>query len=126
MLPEKGPPMSGRALQAMMAAALLLCPAAADEIDDVVAKLSATHGLWVNGLYPTLDLPRTATAEQVLTRMFERISFDRGKVTEFKLVQLRTIQLDQAPMQAALVDTNQGRKVVLFRWEKSGWWSRTY
>lgn len=102
-----------------------------DAIDQLVTKLSATHGLWINGVSPILALPASASVEQVLVRVFEMTGFDRGHVTSHQMLTSRKIEIAGGPTgsyTAVLVDTNLGRKIVLLqRAERStDWWSRVY
>ena len=101
---------------------------AALTIDSLVARLSDGHGLWTNGSSPTIDLPATATTNDVLHAMFERVSFDQGPVKTFTVVEERqvTIPPDTAPYRAARLHTDQGDLVVLLRFESTTWWTRAY
>ena len=63
--------------------------------------------------------------------MFRQISFDRGKVTKHRIVRVKQVHIKGSlpdMYQAALVDTNLGHKIVLFKYvsERIGWWSRVY
>lgn len=118
----------------VLASVLALSSAAAereDAIDALVAKLSASHGLWVNGLSPRVDLPAEASTAQVLDEMFKRVSFDEGKVTAYQILEQRQISIapnmDQT-YTAAHLSTNQGEWIVLLRYEGPGcgWWTRPY
>lgn len=100
-----------------------------DAIDQLVVKLSASHGLWVNGMSPTLGLPASASTDQALARVFEMMEFDRGRVTVHQTVTIRKVEIAGGPSglyTAALLDTNLGRKIVLLRHEgeSAGWWCR--
>jgi hypothetical protein len=101
-----------------------------DPIISLVKRLSADRsGEWVNGLYPRLDLPATASVYEVLDRMFQRAPFDEGYVKEYRIVEMRRVViagLRSEPYTAAIVDTNFGRKIVLFRRERLDWWTRIY
>jgi hypothetical protein len=106
-------------------------PAAADSIDRLIAKLSSSHGLWQNGMFPKLDLPATASTEQVVTQVFQKTSFEKGRVAKSRIVQARQVRIqDSWPNEftAVLVETDLGRKIVLLQYvsERLGWWSRVY
>lgn len=98
-----------------------------DPIDRLVSRLAASHGLWVNGCYPTLDLPASATPDEVLTRMFERIGFDQGHVKRYQILASRVVTIPGSGDYTALtVDTDMGRKIVLIQRESAEWWTRVF
>jgi hypothetical protein len=97
-----------------------------DSIDALLARLSSSHGLWQNGPFPRLDVPETASAEQVVRSVFEKISFDRGRVTAHRVLLVREVRIDSDSYTAVLVDTNLGKKIVLFGRGTTLRWSRVY
>ena len=101
-----------------------------DPIIALVERLSADRsGDWVNGLYPRLDLPATATVEAVFDRMFQRSPFNEGFVSDYTIVEMRPVVIEglrPEPYTAAIVDTNLGRRIILFRRERLDWWTRIY
>ena len=104
---------------------------AADPIAQLVGRLSATHGLWHNGLFPSIDLPAHAPVEQVLSRVFQLSAFNTGRVSEHHVLQARQIEIPgevQGRYTALLVQTNLGRKIVILKFSglEVGWWSRVY
>ncbi|MGE0491607.1 MAG: hypothetical protein AB7S38_20515 [Vulcanimicrobiota bacterium] len=106
---------------------LLALPASADPIDQLVTRLSQTHGLWINGPFPALSLGSEATCQQVLDEMFTRISFDPGRVERFQVDEQRNVTIDGLDYVAVKLTTNLGQKIVLLRYESgSGWWTRVY
>jgi hypothetical protein len=115
-----------------------------DPIAALVERLSASH-LWQNGLSPILGLPATASIDEVIARMFEKVSFAEGRVTQYRILETRLVQIPEnlsyassaAPRIAerlpytyiaALVRTDFGDKIVLLKYEdpRTGWWSRVY
>jgi hypothetical protein len=119
------------ALVAIVAAGLIGCAKNPDPIDRLVADLSASHGLWVNGGYPQLKLPDNASSDEVIKRFFEKVGFDEGHVTNYGILTIREVEIQNAwenPYTAALVETNLGEKIVLFRYEgnRIGWWCRAF
>ena len=103
---------------------------AALPFDRLAAQLSSSP-LWQNGISPIIALPQTASTEQVVSKVFETISFDQGKVTQHRVLEVRQVRIKGSlPDQytAALVETNLGEKIVLLRHEGGpmGWWSRVY
>jgi hypothetical protein len=101
-----------------------------DPIVALVERLSADRsGEWVNGLYPRLDLPATATVEAVFDRMFQRSPLNDGFVNNYTIVEMRPVVIEglrPEPYTAAIVDTNFGRRIVLFRRQQLDWWTRIY
>jgi predicted Ser/Thr protein kinase len=97
-------------------------------IESLTRSLNQTGGMWINGLSPSLDLPQTATGDEVLLRI----------IAENRLgTNVRTLELRKDwPIQvaasggdhftAALVETNSGKRIILFRWEGNTWWSRVF
>ena len=97
-------------------------------IESLTRSLNQTGGMWINGLSPSLDLPQTATGDEVLLRI----------IAENRLgANIRTLELRKDwPIQvaasggdhftAALVETNSGKRIILFRWEGNTWWSRVF
>jgi hypothetical protein len=99
-----------------------------DAVDRLVAKLMPRLPTWKNGAFPRLDLPATATREQVVRLLLERIAFDRGGVSTHHILWTKEVDLGGEGYSAVVVDTNFGRKIVLLRYEgkATGWWSRVY
>jgi hypothetical protein len=101
-------------------------------IDALVARLSSPQyaGSWINGGYPKLALPSSASTEEVLRLMFQRMSFDEGRVTTFEIKEERdvTIGHDTRPYHAVRLDTDRGNVIVLLRYQEpsASWWSRAY
>ena len=115
-----------------------------DSIDELAGKLSASP-LWRNGTYPSLDLSATASIDEVIARVFQRNSLDEGLVKEHRILETRVVSIrpvyhrlalvDPRFMRvrsysdthtAVLVDTDLGEKVVLLKYEGTGWWSRVF
>jgi hypothetical protein len=102
--------------------------AAVDPIDELVQKLSADP-LWLNGRYPDLDLAADAPTDQLIARVLERTGFEDGYVKTHRILETRVVRIKGEIADsylAALVDTDLGRKIVLLKYERTGWWSRVY
>ncbi len=101
-----------------------------DAIQALVDRLAADpNGEWKNSLHPKLDLPPSATVEEVIDRMFQVVTLEGGRVTEFRVVELRGVAIGSQPAErynAARIHTNLGQKIVLFRREQQDWWTRVY
>ena len=84
-------------------------------------------------MFPALNLPATASTDQVVSRVFDMISFDAGRVDDYQILEARRVQITGTlpdEYTAAVVDTHLGRKIVLMQFQPSGnggmWWSRVY
>jgi hypothetical protein len=130
-----------RAIAPLLAAALLAAACAdsrdgaggespADPIQALVDRLGADpHGEWAAGAYPILDLPPSATVEEVIDRLFQRVRFDDGRVNGFTVLELRGVHIGPQATErhiAARVDTDLGQKIVLFRRGQQDWWARVF
>jgi proline iminopeptidase len=134
----------GCILLADRSAAAELAAANKDPIATLVQRLSASP-LWMNGRNPIVALPATATTDEVLARVFEQISFTEGRVTQYRILETRLVQIPETlasmntpatrvaqglpyTYMAALVRTDFGDKIVLLKYENSrtGWWCRVY
>jgi hypothetical protein len=91
----------------------------------MVNRLSASP-FWSNGLSPKVDLPPTASVDDVIAGVFERTSLDRGRVTSYVIVETRRVSIVGAfqEFHAVLLDTNLGRQIALLQYQgpSVGWW----
>ena len=96
-------------------------------IDGLVNRLSTSHGLWINGTSPNLELPSTASPDEVLRVMLTRISFDTGAVKKFQIVEQRDVSIppDTKAYHAVRLQSDQGDVVVLMRFDAT-WWTRAF
>jgi hypothetical protein len=104
-----------------------------DPIDRLVAKLTASGGMWRNGLFPVLGLTATAMPKQVINRYFS-MGLPLGQAPDYKILEIREVHIPIRGMiepdsyMAALLWTSTGEKILLFQYQGSavGWWSRVY
>src|ERR1700722_13262197 len=105
-----------------------------DPIDRLVRKVS--HENVPSYPFKRIELPATATPEQLISALSKRSALDLGHFdfTSYKISQIRPV-LTEAPMSetftAVLLDTSLGQKIVLLRPMQSGtnfegWYYRTY
>jgi len=104
--------------------------ASRDAVDAVVRELSNVP-FPTGGLAPTIDLPATASVEEVLKAMFAIVSFTPGRVTRHSVLGSRRVSIptaDPHEFLAVTVDTNLGQKIVLMQHQgpRVGWWTRAY
>ena len=121
----------------VIAALLTGCARTPDAIDGLVADLSSTHGMWINGYSLDIRLPNTASTEQVVEQVFKQAIFDTGratppvsgKVTSYKILKTRRVYIPNDSQSdtytAVLVETNFGQKIILLK-PGSTWWCRYY
>ena len=102
----------------------------ADPIDSLVARLNASRGMWINGLYPIIELPADATPDQVLFAAVNMTGFDQGHIKSFQIQEVRKVEIIGARKEtfsAALIESDMGTKILLFKPEKNNrWWTRFY
>jgi hypothetical protein len=101
---------------------------AEDSIDALVTDLNSDKfGLWVNGIFPSLDLPPEASSKQVIDKAVLMAGFDEERITSYQIVEIRRVDLKAVPdCSAALLKTNIGEKILLFKYEGTLWWSRFF
>ena len=91
-----------------------------DPIERIVQEESA-NDFFPSGLYKPIDLPATASPEQVIGKLFG---------APIKVLTNREVRISESLYTAALVETSGRRKVILIRYNPgaklSGWWSRVY
>lgn len=109
---------------------VLLAMKNADPIDQLVADLSQKP-LWSNGTFPIVPLGEKAAPADVFRKSFESSYLAEGRIEKFKILEIRKVRIGKlAPenYRAALVSTEFGRKIVLYRYEGAGtgWWTRVF
>lgn len=115
------------ALLSIIALWLAGCATTPDPIDRLVKDLYSS-GLWQNGSFPVINLPATASTEDVVCKVLE---LDR-QVTNYYIVKVRHVSIHSDFLHlytAVIVQTNLGEKIVLFKYEGQThgfWWSRVY
>ncbi|MCK5607448.1 hypothetical protein KAR91_36525 [Candidatus Pacearchaeota archaeon] len=104
--------------------------ASADPIDTLVTKLSNDH-VWQNGAFPIIDLPETAPNADVVAQCFKMTGFDQRHIKTYRIIQTRKVKIRGSLPDdyfAALIDSDLGKKIVLFQYKGTavGWWTRVY
>jgi hypothetical protein len=82
----------------------------------------------MNGSFPGIGLPETASPEEVVKKVYEA---DPGKrdARGIKILKIRSVYIEGLPRSlctAALVQTHFGEEVVLLQWWGSMWWSHVF
>ena len=103
---------------------------AEDSIDALATKLNSDKfGLWVNGGSPILGLSSDVSINAVIDKATHMISFgDEGKrIENYSIVEIRKVDLKAQPnCSAALLKTNLGQKILLFKYVGTDWWTRFF
>jgi hypothetical protein len=116
-------------LLAIIAALLVGCATIPDPIDRLVADYSASSlGNWEKGIYPILDLPQTASPEQVIKKCLDK-GLASGQVTNYKILKIRQVRIPTGIINsdlftAALIQTDSGEKIFLMKYDGGDWWTR--
>lgn len=113
----------------IIAVMLIGCTTTAEPIDRLVTHLQSYK--WGNGGFPNLDLPQTASTQEVVSKVLKVTSINQGRVTSYNILKIRHVRIRGGLPNlytAVLVKTNFGEKIVLFKYqsEAAGWWSRVY
>lgn len=95
-----------------------------DPIDQLVARLSASHGMWNMGLSSGVNMPKTATPEEVIKRRIP-------EGAHYKILSMRQIHIPGTvgaeTYTAALIQADSGQKIVIAGYIQAvGWWTRVY
>jgi hypothetical protein len=64
-----------------------------DPIDRLVARLTSAFARWDNGTFPRIDLPPTATTEEVVASVLERVSFENGRAMSHSILRTTRVQI---------------------------------
>ncbi|HNG45530.1 MAG TPA: hypothetical protein PLO76_07105 [Elusimicrobiota bacterium] len=101
-----------------------------DPVDRLVAELSQKP-LWSNGTFPIVPLGAKAAPAEVLRKSFESTYLAEGQIKKFRILEIRKVRVGKLTPEnyrAALLETDYGRKIVLFRFlgAESGWWTRIF
>jgi hypothetical protein len=113
-----------------MAACTATKSASSDPIDQLVAQYNSSHGLWINGTYPIIELPPDAKPKEVLDQAVRKWGFDQGYIKSYKIQEVRKLTKlyvgEREPLYtAALIESDLGPKIFLFRPEMNNrWWVR--
>ena len=102
-----------------------------DPIDRLMAKVS--HERVGSYLFTPINLPETASPEQLIAALYDRGHFHDEHLTDIKIVEIRAVQTrprdERIPAEsytAVLLDTSAGRKIMLFQPIKGGWYFKMY
>jgi len=102
--------------------------AATDPIDTLVARLNASMGLWVNGIWQGVGLPADATPQEVLSAGVKVWIFNQGSIKTYRIQEVRKLTElpvgeNQPPYMAALIESDLGTRICLFRPDMHNGWS---
>lgn len=99
-----------------------------DAIDSLAERLWGSAE-WADGtpadLYPRVDLPATANAEQLVARLFQQQLHYLDGAETFRILGSRNVHIHKPSdtYLAVHLDTNLGQKIVLFKYDEAetGW-----
>jgi hypothetical protein len=109
-------------------------PLVPNAIDQLVTNLSATHGMWRNGLTNVIKLPATASPEELIQKCFEMGSIN-GQLPRYHIIMLRQVHIPSDGMESDLctaaqiyLDIGQDifQKIVILKYMGGGWWTRNH
>ena len=105
---------------AILAVAIVAGCGPRDPIERIVQKESG-NAYFGNGMYSPINLPATASVEQVICKIFPPGT---------KILTNREVRISDEMYRAALVETGGQRKVLLLQYHPgskiSGWWHKVY
>jgi hypothetical protein len=90
---------------------------------------------FINGFFGAIKLPPTATADEIVAQSVPEESVFGGKINTYKIIEVRKILIFQGNFQgtspvysAALIKTNLGKEIFLYRYESTPnhWWVKVY
>ena len=100
-------------------------PRGESSLEDWSKKISGDpYGLWQNGIAPTITLPANASMQDVLSKYFELTSLGSGRVNAFEVMEERSFRIQSEEYRLLRVLADQWRATLLFRHDRSGWWSK--
>jgi len=111
---------------------LVGCATRPDPVARLVTDLSATHGMWENGIFSNLGLPQTASPEDVVHKLFN-MGLPDGEAAHYKILKIQQVHIPIAEIgsdvyTAIIVRKDSSNKIVLIKYcgTAVGWWSRVY
>jgi len=100
-----------------------------DPIDTLASRLShlSQNHLWMNGPYPIIDLPADSAPIDVIKKCTEMWGFQDGHIKKYKVLEIKEVEIySNGKFKGAVLDSDHGKKLLLFRFEYKSWWSRFF
>jgi len=92
----------------------------ANPIDVVTKDLNDRINFWMNGYSASPDLPEDAKLEDLLEAFFTNVSYDKGRVESFKIIEKKSIYIGEKVArnnyQAAFIKTNVADLVIIYKY----------
>jgi hypothetical protein len=87
-----------------------------------------SHGLWLNGTFPQINLPSDAKPEDAIEAAVNQTSLESKAYRILKVEPFKNPSMpENVSGSAAVVQVGKAYKIVIFYpFEKSGWWTRFY
>src|SRR2546423_594817 len=99
------------------------------KIAKLVAELSKPP-IRIDGGFPIIELPRSATPSQVVARCIEMTGFDAGHIKQYKIRAIEKVPPydDTGDLTAVLITSDLGDKIIFMHYEghRTGWWTHIY
>jgi hypothetical protein len=101
-------------------------PAPQDPFDHVVYKVE--HEVVPSYPFVPIDLPATASPEQLISALSVRGDFQYRHISRFSISEVRAVDISSRQHTAALLDTNRGQMFVLLHYDGDGygWYFKIY
>ena len=99
-----------------------------DAIRFLVEGLSK-DSLWTNGKYIRLSLPSDEPIEQLVSSYLKKADFKMGKIEDYDIEEMKTCEIPEGSKicyNIVRISSDQGGKFLIFRYDKNGWWTRSY
>jgi len=105
-----------------------------DPIDKIVQNLNSDkNDMWLNGIYPIIELSAEAKPKEIIAEAIKICRFDKGHIKNYKIIEIRKVKLNAHGMEdcsAALIESDLGVSVLLFQYVgnsvSSTWWTRWF
>lgn len=104
-----------------------------DPVSRLLRKVIDPFGLWLNGTYPIIQLPSSATPREVLAESIKWHVFDKGHIEKYEVLEVRRgIKINAGipfpEFSAVRIESDQGNQILLMYYqpETKFWWTRFY
>jgi len=118
-----------RFIKLLICTVVFVAPVFADDpIDNLVNNLNSWNRIeaWNSGSSAILGLPYDAATNAVIDKAVQMTGFDEGQIKSYQVIEVRQVEIKHEKYFAALLNSDLGQKVLLFRYEYEHWWHRFY
>jgi uncharacterized protein (TIGR03067 family) len=103
-----------------------------EPVAKLLAHLSATHGMWVNGLFSSLRSPETASPTEVVHELLN-MGLASGETAHYEILKIEQVHVPDFSTGSDLytaitIRKDSSDKIVLIQFKGAavGWWTRVY